>query len=159
MPLQVAVDKIAFTSLDDKRYQLCSIHSCPYGSVLVEYSKKYLSCYFCDPEKKPLPNEPPAASLPRSPSPSLLPRREDPDVGDDDGDEDGDGGGDDDDDNLWRFDPPTRRQPAALHTSYIDAEQEESDSSVQTDFEEDADDEDEDDHDHRRTRRGRIIER
>lgn len=32
--------KVAFSSFDDKRYQLCSLHSVPYGSSLIEKNKK-----------------------------------------------------------------------------------------------------------------------
>lgn len=42
------VSKIAFSSFDDKRYLLCSIHSCPYGSDLIRQSKLVKSgCVFC----------------------------------------------------------------------------------------------------------------
>lgn len=44
----VEAEKVAFSSFDDKRYLLCSIHSVPYGSVLIEYSKRlFNNCYFC----------------------------------------------------------------------------------------------------------------
>lgn len=39
--------KIAFSSFDDKRHLLCAKHSVPYGSVLIEESKKINKCYFC----------------------------------------------------------------------------------------------------------------
>ena len=32
--------KIAFSSFDDKRYQLCALHSVPYGSVQIKYDKE-----------------------------------------------------------------------------------------------------------------------
>ena len=39
--------KIAFSSFDDKRHLLCGIHSVPYGSKIIEFSKKIKQCYFC----------------------------------------------------------------------------------------------------------------
>lgn len=39
--------KIAFSSFDDKRYLLCSIHSVPYGSSLIKTSENLKECYFC----------------------------------------------------------------------------------------------------------------
>lgn len=39
--------KIAFSSFDDKRHLLCAIHSVPYGSALIKYSKKIKACVFC----------------------------------------------------------------------------------------------------------------
>ena len=40
--------KLAFSSFDDKRYMLCNIHTVPYGSVLIEQSKRLnTGCYFC----------------------------------------------------------------------------------------------------------------
>ncbi len=44
--------KVAFTSFDDKRYQLCNIHSCPYGSVVIKRSQELGGCYFCKYEHK-----------------------------------------------------------------------------------------------------------
>ena len=41
----VLTQKIAFTSFDDKRYLLCSIHSVPYGSKWAKRGKK---CIFCN---------------------------------------------------------------------------------------------------------------
>lgn len=41
-------NKLAFSSFDDKRYLLCSIHSVPYGSSLIQYADQFHSCYFCD---------------------------------------------------------------------------------------------------------------
>lgn len=41
--------KTAFSSFDDKRYLLCSIHSVPYGSWLIEKHKQNpMNCYFCE---------------------------------------------------------------------------------------------------------------
>lgn len=39
--------KKAFSSFDDKRHLLCAIHSVPYGSALIEKSKRLNACYFC----------------------------------------------------------------------------------------------------------------
>ncbi len=39
--------KVAFSSFDDKRYLLCSIHSVPYGSFVIEMSLRDGCCYFC----------------------------------------------------------------------------------------------------------------
>ena len=39
----IQVKKLAYSSFDDKRHLLCSIHSCPYGSKLIR--KKY--CFYC----------------------------------------------------------------------------------------------------------------
>ena len=39
--------KVAFSSFDDKRYLLCGIHSVPYGSHIIDVSKKTGECYFC----------------------------------------------------------------------------------------------------------------
>ena len=44
--------KFAFTSFDDKRYQLCNLHSCPYGSVVIKRSEELGGCYFCKYENK-----------------------------------------------------------------------------------------------------------
>lgn len=41
----MSVNKIAFSSFDDKRYLLCAIHSVPYGSQLIKKFQK--SCPFC----------------------------------------------------------------------------------------------------------------
>ena len=42
-------EKIAFSSLDDKRYILnCGLHSVPYGSKLAADHEKTGRCYFCD---------------------------------------------------------------------------------------------------------------
>ncbi len=42
-------EKIAFSSFDDKRYLLCAIHSCPYGSSLIDYfNENNGSCFMCD---------------------------------------------------------------------------------------------------------------
>jgi hypothetical protein len=41
--MMIESDKVAFSSFDDKRYLLCAIHSCPYGSWLATLPK----CYFC----------------------------------------------------------------------------------------------------------------
>ena len=44
----VETRKISFTSFDDKRYYMCSIHSVPYGSILIEKFKQMNNqCYFC----------------------------------------------------------------------------------------------------------------
>lgn len=40
--------KIAFSAFDDKRYQLCSLHSVPYGSRLISMSRRRGVCPFCD---------------------------------------------------------------------------------------------------------------
>lgn len=39
--------KTAFSSFDDKRHLLCGIHSVPYGSRLIDDSKKINQCIFC----------------------------------------------------------------------------------------------------------------
>ena len=40
--------KTGFSSLDDKRWLLCKIHSVPYGSKLIEYQKlNNGACYLC----------------------------------------------------------------------------------------------------------------
>jgi hypothetical protein len=40
--------KICFSSFDDKRYLMeCGIHSVPYGSRLIETSKRLNGCYYC----------------------------------------------------------------------------------------------------------------
>lgn len=39
--------KLAFSSFDDKRYLLCSVHSVPYGSSLIALSNAEGRCYFC----------------------------------------------------------------------------------------------------------------
>jgi len=39
--------KQAFSSFDDKRYLLCSIHSVPYGSRLIQLHETSGLCYFC----------------------------------------------------------------------------------------------------------------
>lgn len=43
----VRVTKVAFSSLDDKRYQCCEVHSTPYGSRLALYQERRGSCYAC----------------------------------------------------------------------------------------------------------------
>jgi hypothetical protein len=43
----VSSNRVAFSSFDDKRYLLCPIHSVPYGSYLIEDSKKNNECVFC----------------------------------------------------------------------------------------------------------------
>lgn len=40
--------KKAFSSFDDKRYLMCSVHSVPYGSCLIDEYEKTGSCFFCD---------------------------------------------------------------------------------------------------------------
>lgn len=44
----VQSDRVAFSSFDDKRYLLCAVHSVPYGSFLIEESKKTNTCIFCE---------------------------------------------------------------------------------------------------------------
>lgn len=39
--------KLAFSSFDDKRFLLCSKHSVPYGSSLIERSRNAGKCFFC----------------------------------------------------------------------------------------------------------------
>lgn len=39
--------KVGFSSLDDKRYALCPIHTAPYGSYLIGYQRRTGLCYFC----------------------------------------------------------------------------------------------------------------
>lgn len=40
--------KIAFSSFDDKRYQMCAIHSVPYGSTFIKWQERAGGvCYFC----------------------------------------------------------------------------------------------------------------
>lgn len=46
------INKVAFSSFDDKRYLLCAIHSVPYGSILIKKSKRLGQCYFCRYPKK-----------------------------------------------------------------------------------------------------------
>lgn len=42
-------EKIAFSSFDDKRFLMCPIHSCPYGSILINYFKNTGGkCYVCE---------------------------------------------------------------------------------------------------------------
>lgn len=41
-------NKLAFSSHDSKRFLLCSIHSVPYGSFLIDYYKKRKKCLFCE---------------------------------------------------------------------------------------------------------------
>jgi len=41
------MQRIAFTSFDDKRYLLCSIHSAPYESWLIDHQEKTGQCFFC----------------------------------------------------------------------------------------------------------------
>ena len=43
----VAANKIAFSSFDDKRYLLCNLHSCPYGSVLIDRFLREKECPVC----------------------------------------------------------------------------------------------------------------
>ncbi len=43
----VQMEKVAFSSLDDKRYQTCSVHSVPYDSVLIEYQRQAKECFYC----------------------------------------------------------------------------------------------------------------
>lgn len=41
--------RVGFSSLCDKRHIfVCGKHSCPYGSILIEYEKRTGQCYFCD---------------------------------------------------------------------------------------------------------------
>jgi hypothetical protein len=42
----VAVDKVCFTSMDDKRWLLCSVHSLPYGSKVIKTLKNNV-CPYC----------------------------------------------------------------------------------------------------------------
>lgn len=44
----VECTRVAMSSSEDKRFLLCSIHSCPYGSELIEYTKKTSRCFYCD---------------------------------------------------------------------------------------------------------------
>lgn len=39
--------KVAFSSFDDKRFLMCSVHSVPYGSILIEKFKKDKVCPMC----------------------------------------------------------------------------------------------------------------
>ena len=40
--------KMAFSSFDDKRFQLCRLHSCPYGSWVIRWQQSNEGkCYFC----------------------------------------------------------------------------------------------------------------
>jgi len=42
-------NKMAFTSFDDKRYALCSIHNTPYNSITIQYQlENNGKCYFCE---------------------------------------------------------------------------------------------------------------
>ena len=43
----ITASKVAFSSLDDKRYQLCPHHSAPYGSWVVRVKEKANICVFC----------------------------------------------------------------------------------------------------------------
>lgn len=43
----VISERVAMTSFSDKRYTLCDIHSCPYGSAIAEYYERTKACYFC----------------------------------------------------------------------------------------------------------------
>ena len=43
----IKCQKKAFSSFDDKRYLLCSVHSVPYGSYLIENFEKTGVCFFC----------------------------------------------------------------------------------------------------------------
>lgn len=42
----VKMNKVAFTSLDDKRFQLCEVHSVPYGSRM-SLTPKHGKCILC----------------------------------------------------------------------------------------------------------------
>jgi len=44
----LSVTKTAFTSFDDKRYLLCSKHTCPYSSILIKYLEIYGKCFMCE---------------------------------------------------------------------------------------------------------------
>ncbi len=45
----VETEKVCFSSFDDKRFLMpCGIHSCPYGSKLIQYCNSKNSCFFCD---------------------------------------------------------------------------------------------------------------
>jgi hypothetical protein len=43
----VKSNKVAFSSLYDQRWLLCPIHTCPYGSILIERAKELNSCPLC----------------------------------------------------------------------------------------------------------------
>ena len=43
----IKCQKKAFSSFDDKRYLMCSIHSVPYGSYLIDDFEKTGVCFFC----------------------------------------------------------------------------------------------------------------
>ena len=44
----VSENKQAFTSFDDKRFYQCAVHSCPYGSALINWFVQHDNkCYFC----------------------------------------------------------------------------------------------------------------
>lgn len=43
----VRMQKVAFSSLDDKRYQLCHLHSAPYGSRLIQFAEAGYGCFLC----------------------------------------------------------------------------------------------------------------
>jgi len=44
----VKQDRSAFSSLEDKRYWLCNLHSVPYGSILALLFKRNRKCPFCE---------------------------------------------------------------------------------------------------------------
>lgn len=44
--------KVAFSSFDDKRYQLCSLHTAPYGSSIIDKSLADGVCYLCRTESE-----------------------------------------------------------------------------------------------------------
>ena len=44
----LSAQRIAFSSVDDKRYQTCPIHSVPYGSILADYHQITNRCHFCN---------------------------------------------------------------------------------------------------------------
>lgn len=45
--------RVAFSSLDDKRYQLCSCHSVPYGSKIIREFERTGICPFCRDNRLP----------------------------------------------------------------------------------------------------------
>ncbi|MCM8819984.1 MAG: hypothetical protein NC925_04220, partial [Candidatus Omnitrophica bacterium] len=44
----ISVEKLAFSSFDDKRYLLCPIHSVPYGSRFIKIAEDTKQCVFCN---------------------------------------------------------------------------------------------------------------
>lgn len=50
----VRLEKVAFSSLDDKRYQLCNVHSSPYGSRQEAYhrSREEGPCVYCEADRR-----------------------------------------------------------------------------------------------------------